>query len=86
MSINEYKLRAECVCDIRKLRKDPIFSKGLRSFNIKGSVFLEVELTFKSVLDLDKIKGRIGLIEDGHVMFETVKLLSEYTGERTYSY
>ncbi len=49
-----------------------------------ADVWSDVELV--SALTLEEIKNYIIKIEDGHVMYETIKLHYLYTGERDYSF
>lgn len=74
-----FKLRAETPRDIAEL---------LQAIDIvtmsytRDPVYFGIEVMFTSDWPLAKIKSAISQIEDGHVMFQTVNLANEYTGER----
>ena len=82
--MNKYKFRAECSHDvvefIIKIRTQLI---NFKMDSVPG--FPDVEFEFETELRLDKIITVLKSIGDSHVMYQTVKPLAEYTGERNYS-
>jgi len=79
----KYKCRAECEEDILKFWDNNI--DDVSDLEIFSSLNpLEVEATFNSPLELSEIIKLMENIFDGHVMYQTVKPIDEYTGERDY--
>lgn len=81
--MNVFKFRAECQNDVSKLMKHI----PRKEFNIleKETDTLEgVTITFKTRLPIIRIMRYMGLVEDGHVMYQTISPLEKYTGERNY--
>jgi len=78
-----YKLRAECLSDVVEfIRKE---QNHLINFNTqKDGIFPDYDLEFETELDLDQIILKLREIEDSHVMYQTVKPIAEYTGQRDY--
>lgn len=80
-----YKFRAECLNDIvlvLKWLKNSEFesAKITKVAQIKSAPDRECELGCS--LEFGELKRRIKLVEDSHVMVETLAPLFEYTGER----
>lgn len=79
-----YKLRAECLQDIVKFINKIDYQ--LLSFNMKkDSEYPDVEFEFETNLTIEEIILALREIQDLHVMYQTVKRLPDYTGERDYS-
>lgn len=76
---NKYKFRAECSIDVERL-ENVIPSKF--NVNLIKQGFPDVEVEFDSYLSLSEIIDLMKTIEDGHVMYETVKPIEQYTGQR----
>lgn len=84
--MNTYKLRAECWDDIQKMYEelgDDVIPFGVTIHKDKSGL-PDVEAVFKSPLPWQKIIDLMLCIEDGHVMYQTIKPIEEYTGERNY--
>lgn len=86
-----FKFRAEISSDVDRLKEvlvmDNLKSETLTAYSTKleKEVNLpDVEIEFESELSLIEIQRIMDTIEDGHVMFETVALIEDYTGERNY--
>ncbi len=81
--MNVYKLRAECLIDISLF-----ISRNTGKVSPKAAVKWEElpdhELEFESELSLEEIIRDLCDQEDAHVMYQTVQLLENYTGERDY--
>ena len=86
-----FKLRAETRTDVDNLLKLIPKSEKVQilieteSITLKGQKFLipDVDLTIETdTLTLPQLKKFIEQVPDGHVMYETVKPLSKYTGIR----
>jgi len=76
-----YKLRAECLQDVVNFIEKIHFN--LFSFNIKkDEKYPDVDFEFETDLVLDEIILNLKDIEDSHVMYQTVNLFKDYTGER----
>jgi alkaline phosphatase len=73
-----YKLRAEAMCDITTM----LLAMRIRKITIITNSVCGAEATFTTDLTLAEIKAVIAAISDGHVMWETVALAKDYTGER----
>lgn len=79
-TMKTYKMRAEMESDILKFVLKAKDRNILITFRIVGKT--DPRVTFKTTKSLQEIRNIIKTIKDGHVMYETVKLLKEYTGER----
>ena len=79
-----YKLRAETVSDLRKIKK--IFNISIEDFKVvEPDTFLgDLTATFKSSMNLRAIQRKIGQVPDCHVALQTVQPIELYTGERDY--
>ena len=78
----KYKLRAECAHDVEQfIKKMEGYSWNHKVLPIVG--YPDVEFTFDSAVNKERIKDILRMIPDSHVMIETLKPLEEYTGERT---
>jgi len=78
----EYKLRAECSYDTDLLLST---TPDLEVVEVERFLYGGLELTFKSSMDLEKLRTEISKVEDSHVMYQTVQETANYTGERDYS-
>jgi hypothetical protein len=79
----KYKLRAECSKDVVGFLNN--VHSQLSSFSlIKDKELPDVEFEFETDLALDEIILILKDLDDAHVMYQTVKLIDEYTGERNY--
>ena len=77
----KYKLRAECAHDVEQfIKKMEGYTWNHKVMQIKD--FPDVEFTFDSEVNRERIKDILRMILDSHVMIETIKPLEEYTGER----
>jgi hypothetical protein len=84
MKKRHYKMRAECLIDVLNLLTlfDYEHYKIPCGFVIsKEHDFPDVELELTIGLDFRKLLEIIEQVEDGHVMFRTVALKGNYTGE-----
>jgi hypothetical protein len=54
----------------------------IHNYKVEPAGTLDVEATFDSALSLDEIIALMQNQSDSHVMYETVKPISEYTGDR----
>ena len=79
----KYKLRAECSQDVVYFLNN--VHTQLSSFSlIKDKELPDVEFEFETDLTLDEIILTLQDFDDAHVMYQTVKPIEEYTGERNY--
>lgn len=80
----KYKLRAECSQDILNFLEKS--GNQMMSFKMtrEDLTFPDAEFEFETKLTLDEIILILKGIIDSHVMYQTVKPISEYTGERNY--
>jgi hypothetical protein len=79
----QYKFRAECQYDV------DVFKYGneheISNLKIENDKdFPDVYVTFDSDLPLEEIIYLMREVEDGHVMYQTLRPIQEYTGERNY--
>lgn len=84
MKKRNYKMRAECLIDVLNLLTlfDAKHYKIPCEYVIyKVTDFPDVELELTIGLDFRKLLEIIEQVEDGHVMFRTVALKGNYTGE-----
>ena len=78
-----YKLRAECSNDVVQFIQNA--HSQMTNFKMqKDKELPDVEFEFETELALDEIILTLKEIEDSHVMYQTVKPIDEYTGERDY--
>lgn len=81
MKNKRYKFRAECLQDVVDFINLTIGEiQNLEIYNDPD--YPDTRLTFDTSRDKNYLLSVIKKIEDGHVMAETLELLSEYTGER----
>lgn len=83
--MNTFKLRAECIEDIREfhVRLAAASIRVGRWDMLRSDIRLpDTELVFSADGSLDQIKIAAGRVRDGHVMVETVALEHKYTGIR----
>lgn len=73
------KLRAECLADVVRLTQKIGFNQG-KVTTFEGRP--DVEFEFVTNLGLETILRLIAQIEDGHVMYETIQPIQDYTGDR----
>lgn len=78
----KYKLRAECAHDVEQfIKKMEGYTWNHKVLPIVG--YPDVEFTFDSAVNRERIQSILRTIPDSHVMIETLKPLDKYTGERT---
>jgi len=88
MNEARYKLRAECMDDVVKLLA--LLPTKISWFRIEavvdesGTRYPDVLFEFKSDLSRNEIIGTLRLMDDAHVMYQTVQPLEAYTGERDF--
>lgn len=84
--LNKYKFRAECALDASIFFS--FFDNEMHDVNIEHDVELpDVYVDFQSELSLSEIKKTLrpfAKSEDLHVVYETLALQKNYTGERNY--
>ncbi len=82
--MKKYKLRAECTADI--LLFIPMILSRVKSFTLLP-LDLSPDIEFEFTLDatLDEILDCLRYIDDGHVMYQSVQPIEQYTGERDYN-
>jgi inosine/xanthosine triphosphate pyrophosphatase family protein len=79
-----FKFRAECEHDVKELQQ--LVSFDIESISVVPiSVFpdVEVTLTMDSIY-LEQLRDYMRLIDDSHVMIQTLATEPEYTGKRNY--
>jgi hypothetical protein len=79
----KYKLRAECSYDIVLFLQKA--HGPMLGFKMEGDTELympDVEFEFETILTIERILDILKDIDDSHVMYETVQLLEQYTGDR----
>ena len=86
--MNRYKFRAECLTDvflffnycpqgsIKNIKHN--FIDGL------GDKYPDIEISFDSKLSQSEFRQISAIIEDNHVILQTIELDKNYTGERDY--
>lgn len=78
-----YKLRAECSNDVALFIQNA--HSQMTNFKMqKDKELPDVDFEFETELELDIIVLTLKNIEDSHVMYQTLKPINEYTGERNY--
>lgn len=83
MKHTRYKFRAECLQDVVDFINLTIGKiQNLEIYHDPD--YPDTRLTFDTSLDKESLLLIIDKIEDGHVMSDTLELLSEYTGKRKY--
>ncbi len=76
-----FKMRAEGVNDVFEFVR--MFSKNIKEYRIIGNTIIpDVEFEFETKKSLHIVLNTLRQIPDSHVMVETVKPISEYTGVR----
>lgn len=79
----KYKLRAEFLSDVLKfMKRKKINIDSYMITNHPG--YPDVDFVFETQSTLEEIIKELRYITDGHVMYQTVKPFSEYTGHRNY--
>ena len=79
----KYKFRAECSQDAEQFKQEN--REAISNFEIVPvEGFPDVDVTFDSHLELSEIIELMKDIDHGHVMYQTVKPVDEYTGKRDY--
>lgn len=77
----KYKLRAECSHDVaRFISATHQHLSELKMTRMKN--IPDVELEFETEFPLNKVITSLKVVPDSHVMWQTVKPIDEYTGER----
>jgi hypothetical protein len=89
---NVFKFRAECQTDVVEfLRAAHAVCKESSDHEFVSVVgwdsyfpHADVVVTLRTNLPFERVGGMMMAVPDGHVMVETMRPESEYTGERTY--
>ena len=81
-NLNHFKLRAECVQDVLQLRER--LGVSCPKMVLELGLFPDTIVDLCTWMNLDEVRKEIRMIEDGHVMLQTLALEQEYTGERDY--
>lgn len=100
MKTKRYKLRSECFKDIAdfleifkskrwgiKIEQQflpPGEGPEIDEFQQTGIPIPDCELEFSTRATFDEIVAALKKVPDGHVMWQTVKPIDEYTGDRIY--
>lgn len=79
----KYKFRAECSLDAEQFENENRESIS-NSEIVPVAGFSDVDVTFDSQLELSEIIDLMKNIDDSQVMYQTIKPIDEYTGERDY--
>ena len=83
MEILKYKLRAECKLDFDNFIKETGKLISNIRYNLIGKNIPDVVIEFESVLSKEQIIHLMqNLVEDSHVMWQTIQPINLYTGER----
>src|SRR5271154_2388070 len=80
----QYKFRAECLNDVLNLCKldDLIF----KNINIEtDDDFPDVEVSITTTKTIEELRDIMSIIEDSHVMIETLNITTLYNGTRWYN-
>ena len=79
--IMTYKMRAEGVNDVFEFVR--AMGSNIKEYRIIGNTIIpDVEFEFETKKSLHIVLNILRQIPDSHVMVETVKPISEYTGDR----
>lgn len=79
--IMTYKMRAEGVNDVFEFVR--AMGRNIKKYRIIGNTIIpDVEFEFETKKSLHIVLNTLRRIPDSHVMIETVKPISEYTGVR----
>jgi len=81
-----FSFRAECESDLNTLLKNDKFKSNLVEYDytVDKMGLPDVDVTFKSTLDIRTLREIMETIPDGHVMYQTLNYAKDYTGERYY--
>lgn len=85
--MKRYKFRAECLTDVFLFfNYCPQGSvKNIEHNKLEGIERApDAEVSFESELTLSDFRQICAIIEDGHVMLQTIQPIVSYTGERDY--
>lgn len=81
--MKKYKLRAECTQDI--LLFIGMIIDRVKSFSMLPMPEVpDVEFEFTLDATLEELLDCLQYIDDGHVMYQTVQPIEQYTGDRDY--
>lgn len=86
--MNHYKLRSECMADITNLKERlneqgiNVYEESMDKMYIGNMQIPDMIYSFKTEETLENIKCAIQDVEDGHVMYETIETVENFTGER----
>lgn len=81
--MNDYKMRAECQWDVsRALMVIFINDMYVKRHENGDCSVSDVEVSFSSTMTLAELREKLAIVPDGHVMVESLNLMSKYTGER----
>ncbi len=81
LNFKTYKLRAECIGDVLTFI-EKTSTNTQRVLVERYYFFPDVECEFETDLKLEEILLVLKTIPDSQIMIDTLKTLSEYTGER----
>jgi hypothetical protein len=82
--MEKFKMRAECLADWENVVSE--YPKSFENVEIlQDKDFPDVEIVFKSKRNINQLIALLEILEDTHVMIDTLAFIDEYTGERTYS-
>lgn len=92
MELNEkyhYGIRAECMYDVTTFEQNLKENKLKMNFEYKLTHEMEyplpdVHCELEINLDINQIREIMNLQTDSHVMFETINIYDDYTGEKYY--
>lgn len=84
MTSTTYKMRAECAYDVGQAIVALADTFKLYAMTMQRcSEFLgDVDVVFSFAGEIAEIKAALAGVEDGHVMYETVARIEDYTGDR----
>jgi hypothetical protein len=80
----KYKFRAECLADVVAFFSENTKRISEMSIFYPDNTIPDVEVTMESQMNIGSIIKHMGLLEDCHVMWQTVMPEVLYTGERNY--
>ncbi len=79
-----FKFKAEAPVDVQTLKY--IMLHQMQSVKVKDLYEgWDCEVTFETKLSIEQVKENMRLVEDSHVMIQTIQPIEKYTGERDYS-
>ena len=82
-SVPSYRFRAECEQDVDVLRKI-LGIRVTKIIKVNEAPFPDTIVEVHGDLSLEELRDAMRMVEDGHVMLQTVAPKDEYTGKRNY--